>query len=548
MRIHIYTRIGMTLAALSIGPALAEEVSVNAIMAELATVTAAETVSVAESGSVTVAEPVDVAEPDKVPAAETVDVAEPDKVPAAETVDVAVVTEESRRQFVAGEVDQAEAGFKAVLVADPDNITAALYLRQIGKNRHRQTEEAAMNAVAEAWGSGLELRYYPVVGSALQNMGLANITEPLNIEEKFPFVTFPEGASAIYRPGLKKIFVRNTSANLQMAEDILKNLGLAEQQAAAQQVEVETRFVEFTEGSLEELGFEWSTPEAIDLAGDWSLPLVNDGGANVGQSLFADSLRSVPFTQTQTLGLGEDRATGGWAANRIEDMFNTEAGTLGVAMDFGNNVDLLIRALDQTAGVDVLSAPSIVTLSGEKATITVGERHSYPSVYEEGVSVGNVLHVRYEDFEQKILGVEMDVTPTIIGNDIELEINPKITELAGWQKFQLAPADSSYTYYQFRVGQQYEHEPVVAKLPVFTRREIKTEILVANGATVGMGGLIGETTEAFEDRVPVLGSIPLLGRLFRSEGERSVKRNLMIFVTASKVAPDGRVIANRTFE
>ena len=80
------------------------------------------------------------------------------------------------------------------------------------------------------------------------------------------------------------------------------------------------------------------------------------------------------------------------------------------------------------------------------------------------------------------------------------------------------------------------------------RREVKTEVSVASGATIGMGGLIGEKTEAFSDRVPVLGSIPLIGRLFRSEGNRTIKRNLMIFVTASKVSPSGRIISEQSFE
>jgi general secretion pathway protein D len=65
-------------------------------------------------------------------------------------------------------------------------------------------------------------------------------------------------------------------------------------------------------------------------------------------------------------------------------------------------------------------------------------------------------------------------------------------------------------------------------------------VTVADGSTVGMGGLIYDKVETFKDKVPVLGSIPLVGRLFRSEGERSVKRNLMIFVTATQVDVNGR--------
>jgi type II secretory pathway component GspD/PulD (secretin) len=478
-------------------------------------------------------------------------------------VDVPAVLEKSCELFVAGDCAKAEAGFKTVLAAEPKNKIAALYLQEIRKTRHLKTEESAMGAVSESWG-GMEMRYYPLEGKVLQNLGLADAQEPVNIENKFPFVTFAKGASAIYRPGLKKLFVRNTPGNLETVESILVNLGRAEQQASAEQVKIETRFVEFNEGALQELGFNWSNPngDGTQLPADWSV--------EPGQNLFSGALRSLPYSQTATLGLGEVSSREGnnridnWNVNRMEDMFNNSTtgnnlidparpdvipGTVSLSGEvFGDPVDLLIRALDQTSGADVLSAPSILTLSGEKATITVGERHFYPETYESGSSQGTMVHVKYADFKEKILGVEMTVTPTIKGDDIQMKIQPKITELIGWQQFQLSPADTSYTYYQYRIGQQFEHDPVIAKLPIFNRREVNTEVSVASGSTVGMGGMIGEKKEAFSDRVPVLGSIPLVGRLFRSEGSRTVKRNLMIFVTASKVAPSGRIVSERSFE
>ncbi|MCC7300264.1 MAG: hypothetical protein IT583_04220 [Verrucomicrobia bacterium] len=81
---------------------------------------------------------------------------------------------------------------------------------------------------------------------------------------------------------------------------------------------------------------------------------------------------------------------------------------------------------------------------------------------------------------------------------------------------------------------------VNGKLPYFRLREMSTQVTVADGSTIGMGGLIFDKLETYKDKVPVLGSIPLIGRLFRSEGERSVKRNLMIFVTATEVDVNGR--------
>ena len=78
--------------------------------------------------------------------------------------------------------------------------------------------------------------------------------------------------------------------------------------------------------------------------------------------------------------------------------------------------------------------------------------------------------------------------------------------------------------------------------PVFTSRNVTTSIVIWDGQTVVMGGLIREELTTIKDKVPVLGDIPVLGRLFRSEGEYSRKRNLLIFVTARLVDPAGRAI------
>ncbi len=94
----------------------------------------------------------------------------------------------------------------------------------------------------------------------------------------------------------------------------------------------------------------------------------------------------------------------------------------------------------------------------------------------------------------------------------------------------------------------YDHDAIVARLPFYRVREIDTEVTIADGATLVMGGLTSEKVEAFEDRVPLLGSMPLVGRLFRNEGERAIKRNLMMFVTAKIVEPTGRINTSRSFE
>ncbi len=477
----------------------------------------------------------------------------------AEPVDVSAVVEASRKQYVAGDYAQAEAGFNAAQKADPENKIVAFYLRQLGSLIHRKAEETGIEEVDKKWGT--ILRYYPATERFMRSMKLEGVEQVVDIKPQLmeAEVEFPGGSSASYVPEFRKLFVKNTPANLAKLEEVLAAFGETEAEASAEQVKIETRFVEFNEGALQDLGFNWSNPNNIN-RGDWSVNSVRPDGDP--QNLFTDGLRTLPYDQPNNLNPnsslvevssreGNNRIDN-WNVNRVEDMFNssaTGAGTVSLSGKFaGESVDLLIRALDQTSGADVLSAPSIVTLSGQRAVITVGERHFYPETYEAGASQGTVLHVKYEDFKEKILGVEMSVTPTIKDDEIRMKINPKINELIGWQKFELAPADTSYTYYQYRIGQQFEHEAVIAQLPLFNRREVKTEVSVVSGSTIAMGGLIGEKTEAFSDRVPVLGSIPLIGRIFRSEGNRTVKRNLMIFVTASKVAPNGRSISEKSFE
>ena len=76
-------------------------------------------------------------------------------------------------------------------------------------------------------------------------------------------------------------------------------------------------------------------------------------------------------------------------------------------------------------------------------------------------------------------------------------------------------------------------------MPVFSVREIETEVTIYDGATVVLGGLARDEIKKIEDKVPILGDIPLIGRLFRSKGESRQKRNLLIFVTANLISPGG---------
>ena len=81
----------------------------------------------------------------------------------------------------------------------------------------------------------------------------------------------------------------------------------------------------------------------------------------------------------------------------------------------------------------------------------------------------------------------------------------------------------------------------VINQPIFSTRKVTTSVQVADGQTVVLGGLMREDVQKTEDRTPIIGDIPLVGRLFRTNVDQHIKRNLVIFVTARKVTPYGEI-------
>lgn len=483
-----------------------------------------------------------------VPAASAVMIPETAQEVVSET-EVDVLVDTSRDQYLRGDFSKAREGFEKVVQLAPENLTARMYLRTLLERDHRTAEIEGMAAVDAAWSTQMVLRPYALASNASETLGMEDTEDAMDVEGVFTPVDFPKGSSAIYEPETKILFVRNTLENLAVLEAFLDAMEILKDSGARDQVEIETKFIEISEGTLEELGFQWNFADPTR-AGIGGADLEVADGA---QGLFSAGLRGgpaspgLPFSRLP-LSSGALPSDSDWQAFRLEDTFNSAPAELGLSYTGGNAFDLLISALDQSSGADVLSAPRIVTKSGEEATIRVGERHFFPEVYEGDASQATIVQVNYEDFEEKLLGVELSVTPEVDGNEITLGLNPRILELTGWRDYALAPADYIYTH---RLGLErmvFNHKPIVARLPVFKKREIETEVTIADGSTIGMGGLMSEKIEDFEDKVPVLGSLPLVGRFFRNEGERVVKRNLLMFVTAKIVDPNGRISTSRSFE
>jgi general secretion pathway protein D len=210
---------------------------------------------------------------------------------------------------------------------------------------------------------------------------------------------------------------------------------------------------------------------------------------------------------------------------------------------------LEIQALALKSGSDLMSAPKVTVLSGKRANIVVAQELRFPQSYgdiestvsgSEGSSSISITAGTPQDFTSRNVGVEMSVTPNVENNNtISLILEPRVTEFEGFVEYG-GPSIAIG-------GEQSAVVPSGFFQPVFSTREITTEVTIYDGATVVMGGLTRDEVKSVNDKVPFLGDIPGLGRLFRSEGETRQKRNLLIFVTANLVSPGGS-LTNQSYD
>lgn len=360
----------------------------------------------------------------------------------------------------------------------------------------------------------------------------------------------------------EQLIVTQTPRNLERMRVILRNYN------EVKQVEIEAKFLEVSQSDIEELGFDWELRD-------------DDGG-----TVFQFGPRNLaggfgPAIEENSVRIIERGLSAGGTTNTIDDNGNPVESTFSIdepssdlsvpflapvlpntidlasdivtktfekGLSLGDyDVDFAVRALSRKTGSDLMSAPKVTVLSGKRATITVAQELRYPESYgdiEAEVSAGvdggggsggagiAITAGTPQDFVTRNVGVEMSVTPNVQNDDtISLILEPRVTEFEGFVEYG-GPSVAIQ-------GGTTATVPSGFFQPIFSTREITTEVTVFDGATIVMGGLTRDEVKTIKDKVPVLGDIPGLGRLFRSEGETRLKRNLLIFVTANLVSPGG---------
>jgi general secretion pathway protein D len=346
--------------------------------------------------------------------------------------------------------------------------------------------------------------------------------------------------------GGEQLIVTQTRRNLERMRTILRNYN------EVKQVEIEAKFLEVSQNDLEEVGFDWTVQSRNGEEAFVFNPTTLGGRFGVASGDSEIVLKTsvgdvVPVITTERFPFGAPNIS-----NTIdlgaEVVSNVFTGTPGWNVN-GYGVDFAIRALARKSGSDLMSAPKVTVLSGKRASITVAQELRYPESYGDiestasssgsggtGGGGGNaaisITAGTPQDFVTRNVGVEMSVTPNVENDDtISLILEPRVTEFEGFVEYG-GPSIAL-------TGGTQAVVPAGFYQPIFSTREISTEVTVFDGATVVMGGLTRDEVKSVNDKVPVLGDIPGVGRLFRSEGETRQKRNLLIFVTANLVSPGG---------
>ncbi len=186
-----------------------------------------------------------------------------------------------------------------------------------------------------------------------------------------------------------------------------------------------------------------------------------------------------------------------------------------------HDASLVLDVLGRFGKVDVLSKPRINVMNGQTALINVGQVISYWEL--TGLSAGGEVGQPVVFPEQKtvLLGLTMGVTPYISSDDhVTLQVVPIVTDANTWSEF------------------QFENQTLRA--PNIDIRETNTMVRIKNGETIVIGGLITSKKTDSENKVPILGDVPLLGYLFKRKEKTEQRAELVIFLTPRITSPDDK--------
>jgi len=304
----------------------------------------------------------------------------------------------------------------------------------------------------------------------------------------------------------KMLVITDTASSL----DIIRNVILPKVDVKPKQVLIETKIIEVNQDKLRDIGLDWGLGSATAVTSPIS-PIATQGGATKtggrsGTITTATPLVPSLFGPATTTILGYEPYNAG-----AEFVFQKLTGT---------KFEAVIHALEDNADTNTLSAPSILTLDNQEASMLVGY---HTPILESTVTAGttgtNATVTQTLDYYQEI-GIRLNVVPQISEEGyINMIIHPSITS-----------SNSSVTATSTAGGAT---APTTTLYPIIDVREVQTQVLLKDKETIVIGGLLKDVKGKENIGIPFLKDLPWgIGRLFGRETTTNTKIDLLIFITA----------------
>jgi len=370
-------------------------------------------------------------------------------------------------------------------------------------------------------------------------------------------VSFPPGAYAVYNQKTSQLKVVN---NQEMLDLIGQLISAAEEQTLLIQVGV--RLVEINQSDLDTITVN-STLGGTGINLLSPVPAGLDSGGN-GQTPSASTQRGVnaQLNQIQGVGLLPNNTlqsflqSGVLAGTNQTSSYSLNTMDLGGTILNGMQFRTLIQAVSQKNSANVLANPSIILKRGQKGVIEVTQEFRYVKEYSDPQSSIRTINSTSTNqqaannnlqgvpgpetvigsFPSTIsdpvpIGVKMGVKPDVTGDNsrVLLELEPSFVDFEGFINYG-TQINSSYTLTYFNQAVTILTNNI--QQPVFIRRDLTLPAVeVSDGYTLLLGGLLREDIQKIDEKVPIIGDIPIFGRAFQGKTEQAIKKNTLIFVT-----------------
>lgn len=328
---------------------------------------------------------------------------------------------------------------------------------------------------------------------------------PLSTSQGVTSAVAPERPAVFFKPDSGVLFVRATLEDMAKLESALA--GLESQVAASSgnqslQVELSVTLVEIADGGSDDVGLDW---------------------------LFGQAATNNPPV-VSALATNLPGSAGALQGNRLTvDRLAVEGQS---AVLSGEQFAALRERLGTRNQVDFLSAPKVITLSGRQAQVSIAEvRTLVTGVVAENGSTTNDAGIRYLT-ESVPVGPVVDLFPLAAGDAWQVRVVAAVTEFLGYDQ----PAKSDRVRATTAEGKVLQGTTPLPRLRV---RETQSTVTAKVGEVIALRGPLAENVVRYKDKVPVLGDVPLLGRLFRKEGSQVQRKRLYVFVQPATIDAQG---------